>query len=226
MQNKECRPLGYVLKRTNYGEADRILNIITSQGKISAIARGVRKEKSKLAGGIEMFSLTELCINQGRSEMGVITSARMKKYFGNILRDFNKMELAALILKKVSVASENSDNSEYFDIVDQSLAGLNMGVEEALVESWFWLNFAKASGEEINLYRDVEGTKLSSENRYNYDFGEKSLVIALNGELGAEEIKILRLMITTQLAVVMRVKDIGLLLPKILRLARIMSGAV
>ena len=44
------RTFGYVLRRTNYGEADRILNIITPSGKISAIAKGVRKEKSKLAG--------------------------------------------------------------------------------------------------------------------------------------------------------------------------------
>ena len=42
---KDIRTLGYVLKRTNYGEADRILNLITPQGKISAIAKGVRKEK-------------------------------------------------------------------------------------------------------------------------------------------------------------------------------------
>ena len=51
----DIKTLAYVLRRTNYGEADRILNIITPNGKISAIAKGARKEKSKLAGGIEMF---------------------------------------------------------------------------------------------------------------------------------------------------------------------------
>ena len=51
----EIKTLGFVLRRTNYGEADRILNLITPQGKISAIAKGVRKPKSKLAGGVEMF---------------------------------------------------------------------------------------------------------------------------------------------------------------------------
>ena len=76
-QNKDYRTLGFVLRRTNYGEADRILNIITPKGKISAIAKAARKEKSKLAGGIEMFSLTDLNIHQGRSEFAIITGAKM-----------------------------------------------------------------------------------------------------------------------------------------------------
>ncbi len=224
--NKDIKTLGYVLRRTNYGEADRILNIITPEGKVSAIAKGVRREKSKLAGGIELFSLTELIIHKGRSELGTITSARMKKYYGNILKDFSKMELAALILKKISIVAESSDNPDFFNIVDQSLSGLDSGLKSELVESWFWLNLAKASGEEVNLYRDTNGKKLSSEERYNYNLAEKTFESVPNGELGAAEIKILRLMFTTKLTIVMQIKDINSFLPKILRLARMISGAV
>lgn len=224
--NKDIKTLGYVLRRTNYGEADRILNIITPEGKVSAIAKGVRREKSKLAGGIELFSLTELIIHKGRSELGTITSARMKKYYGNILKDFSKMELAALILKKISIVAESSDNPDFFNIVDQSLSGLDSGLKSELVESWFWLNLAKASGEEVNLYRDTNGKKLSSEERYNYNLAEKTFESVPNGELGAAEIKILRLMFTAKLTIVMQIKDINSFLPKILRLARMISGAV
>ena len=85
--NKDIRTQGFVLKRTNYGEADRILNIITPGGKMSAIAKGVRKEKSKLAGGIEMFSLVELNIHSGKSDLWTITSAKMLKYYSNLLVD-------------------------------------------------------------------------------------------------------------------------------------------
>ena len=87
----DIKTLAYVLRRTNYGEADRIINLITPEGKMSAIARGVRKEKSKLAGGIEMFSLIELNINRGKSELGVVTSARMLKYYDKLLMDFRRM---------------------------------------------------------------------------------------------------------------------------------------
>ena len=92
LKNKDLRTFGIVLRRTNYGEADRILNIITPEGKVSAIARGVRKEKSKMAGNVELFSLIELNIHFGKNEMGVLTGAKMKKYFGNIVKDLRKME--------------------------------------------------------------------------------------------------------------------------------------
>ncbi len=226
LQNEYLSTRGYILRRTNYGEADRILNIITPQGKISAIAKGVRKDKSKLAGGIEMFSLTELNIRLGKNQLGVVTGAKMIKFYHNLLKDFTNMELAASILKKVSNLAESSDNPEYFEIVDQSLAGLDMGIESNLVEAWALINLLKASGEEINLYRDATGEKLSPEKNYHYDVTERAMVETLNGDLGEKEIKLLRLMSSTKLEVVARVKDVSQILPKISRLARIVSGDV
>ena len=49
--NRDLSTKAIVLKRTNYDEADRILNLLTPEGKMSALARSVRKEKSRLAGG-------------------------------------------------------------------------------------------------------------------------------------------------------------------------------
>ena len=46
-----------VLKRVNYREGDRIITFLTPDGRLSAIAKGARKEKSKLAGGIEILFL-------------------------------------------------------------------------------------------------------------------------------------------------------------------------
>ena len=57
VNSKDLRTKAIVLRRTDYGEADRILQLLTPSGKRSVIARGVRKEKSKLAGGIELFSV-------------------------------------------------------------------------------------------------------------------------------------------------------------------------
>lgn len=219
----DIKTLAYVLRRTNYGEADRIINLITPEGKMSAIARGVRKEKSKLAGGIEMFSLIELNINRGKSELGVVTSARMLKYYDKLLMDFRRMELAALILKHVSMMAESSDSPEYFKLVDQGLAGLNAGLNVDLVESWFWLNLMKVSGEEINLYRDTNGQKLTPENRYMWDVMTAAFARSEQGDFGADEIKMLRLIASTDLGVVGRVKNIDIMMPKILWLIRKVS---
>lgn len=220
---KDIRTLGYVLKRTNYGEADRILNLITPQGKISAMAKGVRKEKSKLAGGIEMFTLTDFNIHLGRGEFGVVTGVKMVKHYGEIVKDFSKMELAAMMLKKINKTAENSDSAEYFKILDQSLVGLNAGENAELVEAWFLMNLTKATGEEINLHRDINGKKLMIDARYFWDTMEGAFSENEQGEFGADEIKMLRLMLATDLSVAKRVKLDGEMIGKIVRFARVAS---
>lgn len=218
MQNKDIRTLGYVLKRTNYGEADRILNIITSQGKIAAIAKGVRKEKSKLAGGIEMFTLVDFNIHLGRGEFGIVTGAKMVRHYGDIVKDFGKIELSAAVLKRANRLAEGSDSSEYFKIVDQSLLAINTNEELKMIEAWSLLNFKKAMGEEVNLYRDMNGEKLTADARYNWDSYEAVFVRDERGEYGADEIKLLRLMMSSDLNVVLRVKVRDDMMERVLRL--------
>lgn len=219
-QNNDVRTFGYVLRRTNYGEADRILNLITPQGKFSVIAKGVRKAKSKLSGGIEMFTLADFNIHLGRGDFGILTGAKMMQYYGNIIKDFGRMELAGMILKKISQAAENSDNPEYFKIVDESLKGLNDGEKTELVEAWFLINLAKATGEDVNLYRDVEGKKLEADKLYIWDGYEAAFCEKANGEYGANEIKMLRLMLTNNLGVVRRVNMDNAMYGLVLKVAR------
>lgn len=221
--SRDIRTLGYVLKRTNYGEADRILNIITPMGKITAIAKGVRKTRSKLAGGIEMFSLVDFNIHVGRSEFGTVTGAKMMRYYGEIMKDFGRLELAGMILKKVSRAAEGTESAEYFELVDQSLSEINTGMSLELIEGWFLLNIMRIAGEEMNLYRDATGEKLKANVRYNWDEGQMVFVIAENGAFGANEIKMLRLMVTAKLSTVKRVKIDSEMIEKNLRLIRMVS---
>lgn len=206
MKNDELKTEGIILRRTNYGEADRILNIITPAGKVAAIAKSVRKPKSKLAGGVEMFCLSELVVHRGKGELGIITSARMKAQYGEIVKDFERMEKAAEMLKKIDKAAEGVGQGEFFEILKQSLEALNKGVDLRLAESWFVVNFRRVSGEEMNLYRDNTGEKLAEEKRYDWNGAEEVFMPNESGEVGAEEIKMLRLMATMDLVVVRRVK--------------------
>ncbi len=222
----DLRTLAYVMRRTNYGEADRILNLITPEGKVAVIAKSVRREKSKLAGAVEMFSLIDINIHRGRSELGVVTGAKMLKYYGGILKDFDRMELAGTILRRVNAVAENMEYSseaetpEYFRIVDSCLKALDAGAELQVVESWFWFNLIATMGEQINLYFDVTGKKLSPEVLYEWDFGEMALKASLNGMIDAEMIKLMRLLLSSDLEVVLRVKSVSEKCEKILRIAR------
>lgn len=217
---KDLKTHAYVLRRTNYGEADRILNLITPVGKVSVMAKGVRKPKSKLAGGIEMFSFINVNLHFGKSDMAVLTSAKMERFYSEILKDLSSMELASEILKKVSKASDSVDSSEFFEIVDECLFSLNAGVDINLVETWFLLNLARVMGEEINLYLDSNGEKLKADLKYTWNNFEKVFYVDDDGEIDANVIKILRLLVSSKLDVVCRIKDIQKYLPLILEIAK------
>ena len=220
---EDIRTLAYVLKRTNFGEADRILNLLTPSGKVSAMARGVRKEKSKLASSVEMFCLVDVNLHAGKSELYTLTSAKLLKFYSNLITDLSRLELASLILKKANSAPSDILYDELFSIVDQALAALNDGQNQSLVEAWFWLNFAKASGEEINLYRDTDDQKLSEDVNYIWDVFLSALKPQPGGEIGANEIKLMRLMLTSKLDLVSRVRNIEPSLGPILYIAKALN---
>ena len=226
LQDKNIRTLGYVLKRTNYGEADRILNIITPLGKISAIAKGVRKEKSRLAGGVELFSLIDFNIYRGRGELVIVTSAKMLRYYGEILKDYAKMELASEILREVSKASNSSDNERFFVIVDQCLSAINGTIDVRLVRCWFVLTLLGAVGEEVNLYRDGKGDKLAPDKNYEWDIGNKAFREDDSGKYGVNEIKMLRLMATADIELVKRIKTNEGMIIKLMEFVKLVEEGV
>ncbi len=218
--NKDIKTIGYVMRRTNFGEADRILDIITPQGKIAAIARGARREKSKLAGGIEMFTLSDYCFHKGKGELAIVTSVKMEKHLANIMKSYDRIELGGVILRKVARLAESSDNEEYFRIVDQCLNGLNDGLDIRLVEAFSLINLSNAMGEELNLMRDNNGEKLVARQRYNWDSSDECFVQHENGGFDENDIKLLRIMASTDLSVVSRVKNMDISLNKVWQLVR------
>lgn len=202
----DLRTRAIVLRRTNYGESDRILNLITPEGKLAVLARGVRKEKSRLAGGIELFSVADVVVHQGRSSLGTLTGAKMLHFYGsNIMSDLSRLEFASSCLKKIDRVSEHTENPEFFSILEQVLAGLHQNLAAELISTWFTFNLAHASGEEINLLCDVSGAKLQPDQRYAWDSFEAALKLYVNGPIGADEIKLARLMLANKLQVVSNV---------------------
>ena len=95
-----------VLRRTDYAEADRVLQLLTPQGRRAVIAKGVRRERSKLAGGIELLALCDVVIRSGRGELGLLTSARLSAFYRHILEDYERMQFAYQALKLVAQVIE------------------------------------------------------------------------------------------------------------------------
>ena len=202
-----------VLRRTNFGEADRILALLTPEGKLSVMAKGVRKEKSKLAGGIELFSVSDVVIHRGKGDLGVLTSVRLKDFYKEIMKDLEAMEFMGGVLKDVARRTEQVDDPEFFALVEQVLAGVDESLRRKgdldVARAWWGINVARVSGEEMNLRFDVSGEKLAAEKRYGWDALEGAFRESAGGEIGAEQIKLMRLMASSPLKLVMRVAGVN-----------------
>ena len=76
-----------VLRRMDFGEADRILTLFTpKQGKLRAIAKGVRRTTSRLAGHLEPFARTQLLLASGR-ELDIVTQAEGRERLEHLRDD-------------------------------------------------------------------------------------------------------------------------------------------
>ena len=203
---KTSRSRAIVLRRTNFGEADRIVDLLTPSGRVSVMARGVRREKSKLAGGIELFALCDVVIGEGKGELGILTSSRLVTFYRNILKDYDRMQFGYETLTQVSKASANLDEPEWFEIVAEVLAALDiLTVPLPLIQTWFYMRIAQLLGDELNTTRDYKGRKLTEKAKYRYDTTEKGFIEDDKGGATSDHIKILRLVSQKSLGVILQV---------------------
>lgn len=194
-----------VSRRVNFGEMDRIVELLTPQGKISAMAKGVRREKSKLAGGIEPFSLSEVTLVVGKGDLYTLSSAKMVRFFQGVLGDMEKLEFAGEMVRKAARAMGQVTHEDYFDLLQQGLMGIDEGVNLSLVRAWFWLNLAKMSGEEVNLYTDNTGEKLMVQRKYVWNFNERCFARSEAGN-EVEMIKMMKILLSVKLAMARKIK--------------------
>src|ERR1700722_4601390 len=91
---------GIVLSRTDFGEADRILTMLSPDfGKLRLIAKGVRRERSKLAGGIELFSVSNITFIKGKRDIDTLISTRLIQHYRNIVTDIGRVQLGYKLIK-------------------------------------------------------------------------------------------------------------------------------
>jgi DNA repair protein RecO (recombination protein O) len=186
---------GIILSRSDFQEADRILSILTpDQGKIKVIAKGVRRPRSKIAGGIELFSISDITILRGRGDFSTLVSARMKSHFPHIVKDINRTMLGYEVLKRINRVTEDAPGEEYFNLLAATLGGLDdleLPIEQ--VELWFTMQLLHITGHAPNLLTDSEGNKLEAAQQYLFDFDSMSFREQKAGPYSANHIRLLRL---------------------------------
>jgi DNA repair protein RecO (recombination protein O) len=114
-----------ILKRTNYGEADRIVVLLSRRfGKMAAVAKGVRKVTSRKAPHVEPYSLTRLYFVSTKG-LPLITQAETVHRFGDMNLELSIASLAFQLGEIVGeMLNEGEAHEVIFDRLSQTLAAL------------------------------------------------------------------------------------------------------
>ena len=136
-----------VLKRMDLGEADRIVTLFSrDEGKIRAVAKGVRRSTSRSAGHLEPFTLTDVLFAVGR-ELDVISQADTLEAFRAIREDLDLTTHAYYLTELVDLLTEDrQENRLVYDILLHGLHHLVAAADVRLVIILFQLNLLDAVG--------------------------------------------------------------------------------
>lgn len=188
---------GIVLNRINFGEADRILTIITPDyGKLRLMAKGVRKVKSKLAGGIELFSISNISFIQGRRDIGTLVSTRLVTHYGSIVTDIDRTQAGYNALQLIDKVTEEESEPDYYQVLLRTLATLNnTDLSIVLAESWLFMQVLKLGGHTPNLQTDTKGAKLEPNTSYQFNFEAQAFFVSEHGMYSDRHIKLMRLLL-------------------------------
>ncbi len=205
---QSLRTQAIILRRLNYGEADRILTLLTRDfGKQVLMAKGVRKEKSKLAGGIELFSESDISFIKGKGDIGTLISTQLSRHFGDIHTNLDRMQIASDFLKRINAVTEDDASSDYYDLVVDMMIAMNTpAVPPELVGSWATLRLLFIMGEVINVEHDSMDRPFSEEQLYRFSYEEGRFVVDPRGMVEPSLIKFMRLLGTESPARIMAVK--------------------
>lgn len=128
---------GIILKRKDFGEADRILTIFTKKfGKVSVLARGVRKITSRRAGNIELLNRVMMFLYQGKN-FYILTEAESINTFGALKNDLTLSTYAYHLIELTDkLTAENQENFLLYENLIEALERLSKNPRQILIRAY------------------------------------------------------------------------------------------
>jgi DNA repair protein RecO (recombination protein O) len=116
---------GVVLRTHKLGEADRIVTLLSrDHGKVRAVAKGIRKTRSRFGGRLEPPGHVELLLYQGR-ELDIVTQAETLDHFGALRDDYERLGRAVTMLEAADqLAMERQPNPRLYRMLVGALRTL------------------------------------------------------------------------------------------------------
>ncbi|MCB9450115.1 MAG: DNA repair protein RecO [Anaerolineaceae bacterium] len=122
-QERTFRTQAIILKRRDFGEADRLLTILTPEhGKLSVIAKGARKPTSHKSGHVELFTQVDMLIQRGR-DLDIVTQAEMGKPYLELREDLSRGAYASYVAELLDrfTGADDDDFPGLFQLLDDTL---------------------------------------------------------------------------------------------------------
>lgn len=145
------RTRGFIIKKADRGEADQLLTIYTRDfGKLEILGKAIRKIKSKLRGGAELFYLSEIEFIQGKTHK-TLTDAVLIENFKNIRNELTRLKITYQIADLLDdlVVKEEKDEKiwELLNEVFEKLNDCELRAESCkLIYYYFFWNLVSLLG--------------------------------------------------------------------------------
>lgn len=145
-----------ILKRSDFGEADRLLTFFTPhRGKLRAVAKGARKPSSRKAGHLELFSHTRLLLARGRN-LDIVTQAETVEPFLPLREDLLRTTYAYYAAELVDrFAGDEDEDRPLFDLLLALLGWLGQARDLALAARFFELRLLALAGYQPQFFQCV-----------------------------------------------------------------------
>ena len=138
---------GIVLRGYPFGDADRVVVLLSpNHGKLRAVAKGIRKTKSRFGGRLEPFTHVDLLLYEGRN-LDTVTQVSVVEIFANLRRDLDRVVAAGTMVEAIdAVAQEDEPSHRLFLLLQRGLRALEANPAQSDLVSAFLLKLAEVLG--------------------------------------------------------------------------------
>src|SRR5439155_18997535 len=127
MAGRSYKTEAVVLRSIRFGEADRVLHLYTSErGRIGAVAKGVRKTKSRFGARLEPLSHAELMLHEGSGELQTVTGVQLLGSHQAARRDYYRLSVGLIGAEAMlRLFTEQEKNERAFTALTRFLDALD-----------------------------------------------------------------------------------------------------
>lgn len=124
---------GIIINDTNYGEASKIINILTDEGIIGVIAKGAKSIKSPLRSTTLNLTYGSFNIYYNENKLSTLKSADIINELKNIKKDIVLVSYMSFLCDLVSQVMKQNDDKKIYDMLISTLLKINDGLNPMIM---------------------------------------------------------------------------------------------